>query len=100
MNWGGVPNAGRLAVAYLVAFPAMVAGIALVLIAQITGHQAPAIPGGVLFVAGQLVITGLSFALRDVVPPRPGRQRERWQLAWNRLSLGLELARARRVLVK
>lgn len=76
----------------------MVAGIALVLGAQATGHRQLSIPGGVLFVGGQLVITALSFALREVVPSRPGgRPRDRRASAWNRLSVGLELGRAWRV---
>ncbi|GAA3110708.1 hypothetical protein JOF29_001328 [Kribbella aluminosa] len=95
MNWGGVRRARQLAVAYLIAFPATVAGIVLVLTAQATGHQQLTMPGGVLFVAGQLVINALSFALREVVPLRAGgQQRDGRALAWNRMSLGLEMAGA------
>ena len=98
MNWGGVRRARAFAVAYLVAFAAMVIGVALVLSAQATGNQPLSIPGAVLFVGGQLVITALSFALREVVPVRPGgRTRDRRALAWNRLSLGLEMRAAWRV---
>lgn len=92
MNWTGVRRARQLAIGYLIAFPAMVTGIVLVLVSQATGRQQLSIPGAVLFVGGQLVITGLSFALRDVAPVRPGgRQRDPRAAAWNRLSSGLEL---------
>ena len=98
MNWGGVRHGRQLALAYLITFPGMVAGLALVLGAQATAHEQLSIPGGVLFVGSQLLITALSFVLRDAAPVRAdGRRRDRGAVAWNRLSSGLELPAAWRV---
>jgi hypothetical protein len=85
---------------YVVAFVAMVAGIAWTLYNQATGGEgSQVIVGACVFLAGQLLITLLAFGLRARAPLSQGKGRQSgYQVLWNRLSLGRELASAGRVL--
>jgi hypothetical protein len=91
-----------LAGAYVVAFVAMVAGIAWTLYNQATGSSgSQVIVGACLFLAGQLLITLLALGLRARAPLSQGKGRPSgYQLLWQRLTLGRELASAGRVLAR
>ncbi|WP_350281459.1 hypothetical protein [Kribbella sp. HUAS MG21] len=96
MDWSGVPNRKLLAGLYLVAFPAMVAGLVALLVSQLTGQSLLPVVAGILFVGGQLVIVGLAHTLRAAVPAGSTKGDPRG-VAWNRLTLGRELPGAWRV---
>lgn len=98
MNWSEVPNGRLFAGLYLIAFAAMVVGLVALLVTQVTGQELlPVAVLGGLFVGGQLVIVGLSHALRAAVPAG-SPQRDPRGAAWNRLTLGRELSGAWRAL--
>jgi hypothetical protein len=99
MNWSGVPNGRLFAGLYLIAFPAMVVGLVALVASQLTGQDLLPVVAGVLFIGGQLVITGLSLALRAGVPASSAKVgRDPRGIAWNRLTLGRELPGAWRAL--
>jgi len=100
MDWGGTGNGKRLAGVYLAAFAAMVIGLVLIAVQLGSEGDSPVRTVGiVLFAGSQLGLFGLSVALRDAVPVKPGgRERDRRATAWNRLALGLEVPRAWRML--
>jgi protein-S-isoprenylcysteine O-methyltransferase Ste14 len=98
MTWPEGVWGRALAAVYLVAFVAMVVGLVQVLGSQLTGHDLLTWLGVVLFVAGQLAITGLARLLSNAVPASStGQRRDPRGVAWNRLTLGRELAGAWRV---
>jgi hypothetical protein len=99
MNWNGTRNGKLLASLYLIAFPAMVIGLVTLLASQLTGQNLLPVVAVVLFVGGQLVITGLSLAVRAGVPAGTAKVgRDPRGIAWNRLTLGRELPGAWRAL--
>jgi hypothetical protein len=100
MDWPGGRNGRLLAGTYVVAFAAMVLGIAWTLYNQATGGGgSQVIVGACLFLAGQLLISLLAFALRARAPLTQGKGRPSgYQVLWHRLSLGRELPAASRVL--
>ena len=100
MDWPAGRNGRVLAGTYVVAFVAMVAGIAWTLYNQATGGTGAQVVVGVcLFAVGQLLITLLAFGLRTQAPLSPGKGRPSgYQVLWHRLSLGRELASACRAL--
>jgi hypothetical protein len=73
----------------------MVAGLVWTLYNQATGgHGAQLSAGFALFVVAQVTITAMAVGLRSTLPDRGGSNYHR---AWQRLSLGLELATALRL---
>ncbi|MFD7155825.1 hypothetical protein ACFV9C_14555 [Kribbella sp. NPDC059898] len=102
MNWGGVRRARLLADLYLVAFAGLWGGLACVLAAQLTGVKQLAL-GGFVFSGSVITMFVLASALRDHVPPPTGRlaaMSSNSTRAYRRLTVGVELGRAWRVLVK
>jgi hypothetical protein len=102
MDWSGIRNSRLVAGLYLVAFAGLYGGVACVLAAQWTGQQRLAL-GGFVFVGGLITIFVLAWALRGRVPARAGRLTARASnhtRAYQRLTLGVELGRAWRVLTK
>jgi len=98
MNWAGTHHGRLLASLYLIAFPAMIIGLVLLLGSQLTGRDLLTGLSLVLLIGGQLVITGLSLALRDAVPAGSVKAgRDPRGFIWNRLSLGRELPSAWRL---
>jgi hypothetical protein len=100
MDWP-VGRKGRvLAGIYVVAFVAMVAGLAWTLSNQATGGSGTqVVVGGCVFVAGQLVIVLLALGLRARVRLSHGTGHPSgYQVLWQRLSLGRELGPAGRLL--
>jgi len=90
---------------YLVSWASWLIGVVWTLISQLTEHTQPPAPviAGVLFFAGVLGMTAVAALLRNRVARPTGRFTARatnYQRAWCRLTLGLELPRAWRVLVK
>ncbi|MFI5710284.1 hypothetical protein [Kribbella sp. NPDC051620] len=100
MNWPAGRKGQVFAGTYVVAFVAMVVGIAWTLYNQATsGTGSQVIIGACLFLAGQLLITLLAFGLRARAPLGQGKSRPSgYQLLWHRLSLGRELPSAVRAL--
>jgi ABC-type Na+ efflux pump permease subunit len=89
-----------LAGMYVVAFVAMVAGLAWTLYNQVSGVGGTQVLVGVcIFVAGQLAITSLAFGLRARVSAGASKAYgSGYHVLWQRLSLGKELGRASRLL--
>jgi hypothetical protein len=95
MNWPAGSKGRILAGIYLVAFAAMVAGLMWTLYNQATGGDGAQLSAGIaLFVVAQLTITAMAVGLRSTVPDTRGSNYHR---AWQRLTLGLELATALRL---
>jgi hypothetical protein len=96
MNWPEGSKGRILAGIYLVAFAGMVAGLAWTLYNQATGGDGAQLSAGLaLFVVAQLTITAMAVGLRSTLPDKGGNN---YQRAWHRLTLGLELATALRLL--
>jgi predicted membrane chloride channel (bestrophin family) len=105
MNWGGIPGPRVVAGVYLLAFVALVVGVVLLLVTQLTGSIDSLLRGAavVLFGVGVLGISTLAFWLGGRLPRPMSRfweKRSGWQWVHHRLSLGLEIRSAWRVLVK
>lgn len=102
MNWPEGVLGRALAAVYLVAFPALYAGVVWILIRQLTGDDEGWGGGAlVLFAGGALTITALSVVLQSRVPERTNKLTKNMagdQRAYHRLALGLELREAWRVL--
>jgi hypothetical protein len=98
MNWPTEHQGRRLARLYLVAFMAMLIGVVWTLYNQATSRDGtPAFIGAGLFVVGQLALFALALKLQAGLPGKPGRGPSRYQLAWQRLTLGRELPTALRL---
>jgi hypothetical protein len=100
MDWPAGRNGRVLAGTYVVAFVAMVAGLAWTLYNQASGGTgSQVVVGACVFVAGQMLIALLAFGLRARAPLSQGKGRPSgYQVLWQRLTLGRELASAGRVL--
>src|SRR5262245_32954928 len=101
MNWPDGVLGRAMAAAYLIALPTTYVGAVWLLILQLTGHE-DFMSGGALavFGAGALTVTALSVVLRNRVPERTNRLSKSMandQRAYYRLTLGLELASAWRM---
>ncbi|HEY0471045.1 MAG TPA: hypothetical protein VGD34_05250 [Kribbella sp.] len=101
MDWSKEPRARLLAAAYVAGFVLWLAGVLWILYNQATGGSAALMTVGiVLFALGQLVITTLAFILRARFPGKLGTNSpDGFQRAWQRLSAGLELPPALRLLL-
>jgi hypothetical protein len=100
MNWPAGVLGRALAAVYLLAFPALYAGVVWTLIGQWTGDGSPRTGAIILFLAGGLLIIALSFVLRRRVPESTNKLTRSMagnQLAYHRLALGFELRGAWRV---
>jgi hypothetical protein len=96
MNWPEGSKGRTLAGIYLIAFVAMVIGLVWTLCNQATGGGGAQLAiGVVLFVVAQVTITAMAFGLRNSLP---GKTDLGYQRAWQRLTLGRELATAARLL--
>jgi hypothetical protein len=95
MNWPTEQQGRRLARLYLVAFMAMLIGVVWTLCNQATSRDGtPVFIGAGLFIVGQLALIALALKLQTGLPEKPGRGPSRYQLAWQRLTLGSELPMA------
>jgi hypothetical protein len=91
MNWPTEQQGRSLARLYLVAFMAMLIGVVWTLYNQATSRAGtPVIIGAGLFVVGHLGPCALALKLRAGLPGKPGGGPSRYQLAWQRLTLGRE----------
>jgi hypothetical protein len=96
MNWPEGSKGRVLAGVYLIAFVAMVTGLVWSLYNQATGGDGAQLTAGfALFVVAQLTITAMAVGLRSTLPDKADST---YQRAWHRLTLGLELATAMRLL--
>ncbi|GAA3569508.1 hypothetical protein [Kribbella ginsengisoli] len=100
MNWPAGRKGRVFAATYVVAFAAMVVGIAYTLYNQATNASTPHfITSTCLLLGGQLLINLLAFTLRTKTPPTQGKGRpSSYQLLWRRLALGRELPSATRAI--
>ncbi|GAA1660353.1 hypothetical protein GCM10009744_62440 [Kribbella alba] len=101
MDWSEAPRSRLLAAAYLAGFALWLAGVLWILYNEATGGSAARMTVGiVLFALGQLIITILAFALRARFPGKLGTNSpDGFSRAWQRLSAGLELPPALRLLL-
>jgi hypothetical protein len=97
MDWTKEANARLLATAYIVGFVAWLIGVLCILYNQFTaGAVAGMIVGAILFVIGQVLICVVAFTLRSNF--QTSASTSSFSQAWQRLSVGLELPPAVRVL--
>ena len=97
MDWARLTNARVLAAAYTVGFGSWLIGVVVILYSQFTdGSIAQTTVGLVFFAVGQALISIVAFRLRKNFPT--SRAASSFNQAWQRLSLGLELKGAVRVL--
>ncbi len=99
MDWSKEKNARLLAAAYTVGFVAWLIGVLLILFGQFTGGSiAGTIVGIVLFAVGQGLISVVAFRVRRNF--QTSTATSSFSQAWQRLSMGLELSPAVRLLLK
>ena len=98
MDWARVPNARVLAAAYAVGFVAWLIGVVLILFGQFAGGAiAGTVVGIALFAVGQALISIVAFSLRKNF--QTSTATSSFSQAWQRLSMGLELSPAVRLLL-
>ncbi|MGH3465391.1 MAG: hypothetical protein ACRDP9_28310 [Kribbellaceae bacterium] len=97
IEWPRDRKGRALARAYLPTFAAMVIGVLWVVLNQITGGGGSQAGLGIaVFLASQAALFTIAFGLRDNVRGAPAANG--YPLAWHRLSLGLELLAAMKLL--
>ena len=98
MDWTKETHGRLLATAYIVGFVAWLIGVVWILYNQFTGGSGPQMTVGIVFFAiGQVLLMIVAFTLRKRF--QTSRTASSWQQAWRRLTLGLELPRALRLLL-
>ena len=98
MDWAKVPNARVLAAAYAVGFVAWLIGVVLLMFGQVAwGAIAGTLVGAGLFLIGQVLISVVAFTVRKNF--QTSTATSSFSQAWQRLSMGLELAPAVRLLL-
>ncbi|WP_185449862.1 hypothetical protein [Kribbella qitaiheensis] len=98
MDWTKETNARLLATAYVVGFVAWLIGVVWILYNQFTAGSVPQLTVGIVFFAiGQVLIMIAALAVRDQF--QTSRTASSFSQAWQRLSLGLELPTAVRLLL-
>jgi glycerol-3-phosphate acyltransferase PlsY len=98
MDWTKEASPRLLATAYVVGFVAWLIGVLWILYNQFTGGSAAAmIVGIILFAIGQALISIVAFTLRHNF--QTASSTSSFSQAWQRLSTGLELAPALRLLL-
>jgi apolipoprotein N-acyltransferase len=97
MDWAKEANARPLATAYLVGFLAWLIGVVWILSNQATGGAvAGMVVGIILFAIGQALISVVAFTLRKNF--QTSKTASSFSQAWQRLSVGLEIPPALRLL--
>jgi glycerol-3-phosphate acyltransferase PlsY len=98
MDWTKEANARLLATAYVLGFVAWLIGVLWILYNQFTGGSAAAmIVGIILFAIGQALISVVAFTLRHNF--QTAASTSSFSQAWQRLSMGLELPPAFRLVL-
>jgi len=98
MDWTREAHARLIAAAYTVAFVAWLIGVVWILYGQFSaGSVGQMVIGIVLFAIGQALMISVAFRLRKNFPT--SRAASSFSQAWQRLSLGLELPTAVRLLL-
>ncbi|WP_405055867.1 hypothetical protein OG474_24355 [Kribbella sp. NBC_01505] len=98
MEWDRETHGRLLAVAYAVGFGAWLVGVLWILYSQFAaGSVGQMVVGIVLFAIGQGLITIVAFTLRRNF--QTSRAASSFSQAWQRLSMGLELGPAVRLLL-
>ncbi|MFF1818418.1 hypothetical protein ACFVWG_14045 [Kribbella sp. NPDC058245] len=98
MDWTRQANARLIAVGYTVGFLAWLIAVVWILYGQFTGASAGQMVVGIVFFAiGQALMIVVAFSLRKNFPT--SRAPSSFSQAWQRLSLGLELPPAVRLLL-
>lgn len=97
MDWAREAHARLLAAAYIVGFVAWLIGVLLILFGQFAGGSiAGTVVGVVLFAVGQVLISIVAFRIRKNF--QTSTATSSFSQAWQRLTPGLELAPAVRLL--
>jgi hypothetical protein len=98
MDWSLNSRWRAMAVAYLVAFPCMLIGLAWTLICQVVdAGDRTFIPGTILFVLGQLALASIAFAGRHQPTGSHPPRRSEYHWNWLNLTLGRSIGSAFRV---
>jgi apolipoprotein N-acyltransferase len=98
MDWTKEANARLLATAYVVGFVAWLIGVLWILYTQFTdGSVTQTIVAIILFAIGQALISVVAFTLRHNF--QTASSASSFSQAWQRLSIGLEVPNALRLLL-
>jgi len=98
MDWNLNSQWRVMAVAYLVAFPCMLIGLAWTVICQLVDAGDRAfIPGTILFVVGQLTIASIAYAGRHQPSGSHPSRRSEYHRNWLNLTFGRCVGSALRV---